>query len=84
MFRNLLTLKLLKNSLSAKTMPKSMHLYVASIWTYPQNRNRLKDIENRLVVAKGEGEGSGMDGEFGGWQMQTITFKMDKQWNPIA
>ena len=30
-----------------------------------QNRNRLTDIENRFVVAKGEGGGSGMDGEFG-------------------
>ena len=26
---------------------------------------RLTDMENRLVVAKGEGEGSGMDWEFG-------------------
>ena len=34
-------------------------------WTYLQNRNRLKDIENRIVVAKGEGEGSEVDGEFG-------------------
>ena len=24
-------------------------------WTYLQNRNRFTDIENRLVVAKGEG-----------------------------
>ena len=30
-----------------------------------QNRNRLRDTENRLVVAKGEEGGSGMDGEFG-------------------
>ena len=30
------------------------------------NRNRLTDIENRLImVAKGEGGGSGMDREFG-------------------
>ena len=45
------------------------HLYVESkAWhksTYLQNRNRLRDIENRLVVAKGEGGESGMDGEFG-------------------
>ena len=45
------------------------HLYVESKiwhkWTYLQNRNRLTDIENRLVVAKGEG-GWGMDG-LGGW-----------------
>ena len=32
---------------------------------YLQNRNRLRDIENRLVVAKCEVEGSEMDGEFG-------------------
>ena len=34
------------------------HLYVVSNiqhkWTYLQNRNRLTDIENRLVVSKGE------------------------------
>ena len=34
-------------------------------WTYIQNRNRLTDIENRLVVDNGEGCGGGMDGEFG-------------------
>ena len=28
-------------------------------------RKRLTDMENRLVVAKGEGKGSEMDGEFG-------------------
>ena len=30
-----------------------------------QNRNRLTDIENRLVVAKGEVGRSGLDREFG-------------------
>ena len=29
------------------------------------NRNRLSDMEDRLVVAKEERGGSGMDGEFG-------------------
>ena len=29
------------------------------------NRNRMTDMEKRLVVAKGEGEGSGMAWEFG-------------------
>ena len=33
-------------------------------WTYLWSRNRLTDIENRLVVAKGEGRG-GKDWEFG-------------------
>ena len=45
------------------------HLYVESKirhkWTYLWNRNRLTDIENRLVVAKGELGGGGMDWEFG-------------------
>ena len=43
------------------------HLYVKSKiwpkWTYLKNRNRLTDVEDRLVVAKG-GEG-GVDWEFG-------------------
>ena len=30
-----------------------------------QNSNRLTDIENRLVVAKGEGRRGGMEWEFG-------------------
>ena len=45
------------------------HLYVESkIWqkgTCLQNRDRLTDTENRFVVAKGEGQGAGMDWEFG-------------------
>ena len=32
---------------------------------YLQNRNRLTNMENRLVVAKGKGEGVGVDWEFG-------------------
>ena len=34
-------------------------------WTFLQNKNRLTDIKNRLVVAKGEGGGGGMEWEFG-------------------
>ena len=34
-------------------------------WTYQQERNRLTDIEKRLVVAKGEGVGEGMEWEVG-------------------
>ena len=45
------------------------HLYVESKiwhkWTYLWNRNRLTDIENRLVVAKGERDEGGIDWEFG-------------------
>ena len=40
----------------------------SKIWhkrTYLQNRNRLTDIENRLVVAKGSGKGRGVNWEFG-------------------
>ena len=40
----------------------------SKIWhrrTYLQNRNRLIDIENRLVVAKEVGGGSGIDWDFG-------------------
>ena len=39
----------------------------SEIWhrgSYLENRNRLTDTENRLVVAKGEGGGSGTDKEF--------------------
>ena len=32
---------------------------------YIQKRNRFIDIENRLVVAKGEGKESGVDWKFG-------------------
>ena len=34
-------------------------------WTYLRNRNRLTGIENRLVVARGERRGGGLDWEFG-------------------
>ena len=30
-------------------------------WTYLQKRNKLMDMENRLVIAKGDGGESGMD-----------------------
>ena len=44
------------------------HLHVESKtwhnWSYLQNRKRLTDIENRLVVATGEGGGRGMNWEF--------------------
>ena len=42
------------------------HLYLESNvwhkWTYLQKRNKLMDMENRLVVAKGEGEEVGWSG----------------------
>ena len=34
-------------------------------WTYLQNRNRLTDLENELMVTREEGWRGGIDGEFG-------------------
>ena len=34
-------------------------------WTYLQNRNRLTDIENKLMVTKWERSGGGINWEFG-------------------
>ena len=48
-------------------------------WTYLWNRNRLTDIENRLVVAKEEGDGGGMDWEFGVSRCKLFIYRMDKQ-----
>ena len=42
-----------------------MEFKIQHKWTYRQNRNRVINIENRLVVAKGEENGGGMDREFG-------------------
>ena len=45
------------------------HLYPESNiwhkWTYLQKENKLMDLENRLVVAKGRGEGVGRTGSWG-------------------
>ena len=38
---------------------------------------KIMDLENRLVVAKGEREGVGWSGNLG--LMQSIAFAMDKQ-----
>ena len=49
-----------------------------------QNRNRLTDRENTLVVAK-RGEGWRRDGlGVSDSQMQTIMFRMDKQQSPAV
>ena len=45
-----------------------------TIW----KRNRLRDTANRLVVAKGDGQGEGWTRSLD-LQMQTITFRMDRQ-----
>ena len=44
-----------------------------------QNRNRLTDIENKLVVTKGEREGG--RGKIGVWdkEIQITVYKIDKQ-----
>ena len=34
-------------------------------WTYLQNRNRLTDLDNELMVTRGEGWGEGIVREFG-------------------
>ena len=41
---------------------------------------KIMDIENKLVVAKREGEREGGTRNLG--LMQTIAFAMDKQWGP--
>ena len=47
---------------------------------------QIMAMGSKLVVARGWGEerGSGMDGEFWGWWMQTVTFGMNKQWGPTV
>ena len=41
-------------------------------------------MENRLVVAKGRKGDGGMDWEFRGWQIETITYRMDEQQGPTV
>ena len=43
---------------------------------------RVTNVENRLLVAKEGGEG--WTGNLGGLQMQTITYKVDKQQGPTV
>ena len=43
-----------------------------------RTENSLRNTENRFVV-RGR-EGSEMDGEFGVWWIQTVTFGMEGQW----
>ena len=52
--------------------------------TYLRSRNRFTDVENRLVVAKGEVRCE-RDG-LGGWdqQIQTTIWRMDKQHGPTV
>ena len=41
---------------------------------------KIMDLENKLVVAKGEWEGVGAWGK----QMQNVAFGMDQQWDPAV
>ena len=45
---------------------------------YMQNRNRLMDIENQLVI-KGEREGEKDKLTVSDWEKQTTIYKIDKQ-----
>ena len=45
-------------------------------WTYSYERE--SPTENRLVSAKREGAGEGMEGR-GGYQLRTITYRMDNK-----
>ena len=61
--------------------------YITDMWNLKHGTNEPiykigTDIENRLVVAKGRGEGDGLG--VLGWYLQTSTFRMDKQWSPTA
>ena len=44
---------------------------------------KIMDLENRLVVAKGEGEGVGWGGNLG-WMDSNYCFWMDSQWDPAV
>ena len=41
------------------------HLKIWYKWIYLQNRNRVTDVENKCMVAKGERKGGGIKWEFG-------------------
>ena len=47
-------------------------------WTYLQNRNRVTDVENKLMVTKGGKQGWGRDklGDWD-WQIHTTIYKID-------
>ena len=64
------------------------HLYVESKiwhkWTCLQNRNRLADIEKRLVVAKGKGVWGRDRLQVCHEHMQIIIYRMDKQQRPTV
>ena len=48
-----------------------------------QNRKRLTDLENKVMVAGGKDEGTGYLGTFDG-HVYTAIFKMYKQQGPVG
>ena len=51
----------------------------------PHERNRLTDLENKLLVTKGDRWGSGKDGlGVWDWHMHTEIYGMTSQWGPAA
>ena len=55
------------SEVSQREKPYNLHVQykIWHRWTYPRNRNRLTDTESRLVAAKAERSGWGLDWEFG-------------------
>ena len=52
-------------------------------WTYLQNRNRPTDIENKLMVTKGErGEGDKLG--VWDWHIHTTIYEIDSQQGPTV
>ena len=47
--------------------------------TYLKNRNKLMDVGDRIVVAKGDGGVSGTDEEFGDGRCKPLHLEMDKK-----
>ena len=48
-------------------------------WTYLQNRNRVTDVENKLMVYQGEkGRGRDKSGNWD-WHIHTTIYKIDNQ-----
>ena len=63
------------------------HLIPLNMWNLKYDTGtyitRQKQTQNRLVVAKGDGGGGGMDWEFGVHRCKLI-YRMDKQQGPIV
>ena len=50
-------------------------------WTYLQNRNRLTDTENKLMVTKGKTWGGGINQELG-INIHTLLYMIENQQGP--